>query len=117
MEADGGFAVAGLYHPQTDRLEALREGILENAEKFAEILEKLSIAGLTLDKSEATKNMPRAFTTYADHPLADVIKLKNMLVRIEIPKESWIAADLVSEIVKFARAATPLLEYLTEATS
>jgi len=117
MEAEGGFAVAGLYHPQTDRLDALRESILENAERFAEILETLSKAGLGLDKSEATKNMPRAFTAYGDHPLADVIKLKNMMVRIEIPMEGWMGSDLVSRVAKFAKASSPLLDFLSEATS
>jgi uncharacterized protein (TIGR02453 family) len=112
MDAEGGFAVAGLYRPQTDRLDTLRESILENSGMFAEILATLSKAGLELDKSEATKNMPRAFTAHADHPLADVLKLKNMMVRIEIPKEGWMSSDLVSRVAKFAKASSPLLDFL-----
>lgn len=117
LEAEGGFAVAGLYHPQTDRLEALRESILEHADRFVEILESLSKEGLELDKTEATKNMPRAFTSFADHPLAHVIKLKNMMVRIDIPKEGWMSSDLVARVARFAKSSSPLLDFLSEATS
>lgn len=112
MEADGGFAVAGLYRPQTDRLDALRESILENEQRFAEIVDLLSQSGLDLDSSEATKNMPRAFTAFADHALADVIKMKNLMVRIDIPQEGWIGSDLVSRLSKFVQASKPLLDFL-----
>lgn len=117
MEAHGGFAVAGLYHPPTDRLDALRESILENSEEFSEILNSLAESGLVLDASEATKNMPRAFTSFAEHQLADVIKLKNMMVRIEFPMEDWISPDLASKLATFAQASSPLLQFLSKQVS
>jgi uncharacterized protein (DUF2461 family) len=56
--------------------------------------------------------MPRAFTSFAEHQLADVIKLKNMMVRIEFPMEDWISPDLASKLATFAQASSPLLEFL-----
>lgn len=117
LDAHGGFAVAGLYHPQTERLDALRAHILENESRFADILHTLAESGLTLDTTEATKNMPRAFAAYADHPLAAVIKLKNMMVRIEIPKNEWLGESLIPKLAGFANAARPLLEFLDDTTS
>jgi uncharacterized protein (TIGR02453 family) len=55
MEAHGGFAVAGLYHPPTDRLDALRESILENSEEFSEILNSLAESGLVLTHPKQRK--------------------------------------------------------------
>lgn len=113
MESDGGFAVAGLYRPHTDHLDALRASILENHDQFAEIVDSLAKSGLELDASEGTKNMPRAYQQYAAHPLANVLKLKNLMVRIEIPQESWLAAGLVSELVKFVKKTRPLLDFVS----
>jgi uncharacterized protein (TIGR02453 family) len=114
MEAEGGFAVAGLYRPPTDRVDSIRENVLERSDDFSEVLESLAKSGLELDTSEATVQMPRAFKDQADHPHAQALKLKNMMVRIDISQPDWLDSELISRLVAFASSSKPLLDFLSK---
>lgn len=112
MESNGGFAVAGIYHPTSDKLDAIRQAIIENETEFSKVLHSLESAGLALDTSEKTKNMPRAFTGHPDHVHSWVLKLKNLMVRLEISKSDWQSEDLIANLSDFAVHASPLLDFL-----
>lgn len=112
MESEGGFAVAGVYHPTSERLDGIRQAIIENEDEFSKVLISLESAGLALDASEATKNMPRAFTGHADHIHAGAVKLKNLMVRTEIAPSDWHSKKLIATLSEFAVQAKPLLDFL-----
>lgn len=112
LDMNGGFCVAGLYHPSTDRLEELRNAMIEKPKEFSALLEHLSKKGLELDSSESTKTMPRAFSDFADHQFASQIKLKNLLVRKELSKADVLSDHLVSDLKKFALDAAELLGFI-----
>ena len=112
LEEDGGFAVGGLYKPPTPRLEELRTAMIEKEEDFQGCLDGLRSAGHLLDRSDATKTMPRGFNEFADHPFTDYIKLKNLMVRLELPKQDWLSEDLAQRLHDFALSARPLFAFL-----
>lgn len=112
LDLNGGFCVAGLYHPSTDRLEELRNAMIEKPAEFSALLDQLAKTGLELDSSEATKTMPRAFTDFAGHQLASQIKLKNLMVRKEFSKADLVSDSLVNDLKKFALDSAQLLDFI-----
>lgn len=112
LDANGGFCVAGLYRPSTDRLEELRNAMIEKPKEFSALLASLEANDLKLDDSEATKTMPRAFSDFADHQFSGEIKLKNLMVRKELSKADIVADNLVIDLRKFALDSSPLLDFI-----
>jgi len=113
LEEDGLFAVGGLYKPSTERLGGLRTAMLEKEPDFRACLDELQSAGLSLDSSDATKTMPRGFNDYADHPLSEYIKLKNLMVRIDLSRAELLSSGLSRQLSEFALSARPLFSFLS----
>ena len=112
LEEGGGFAVGGLYNPPTSRLGELRTAMIEKEKDFQVCLDQLQSADLSLDRSDATKTMPRGFNEFADHRFANHIKLKNLMVRIELSKQDWVSEGLAQRLKEFALSARPLFTFL-----
>lgn len=114
LDAAGGFIVSGLYHPTSERLDNLRQTMIEKPEKFIGVVNELSTHGLTLDESEATKNMPRNFTEHSESPVAQYVKLKNLMVRKEMTQQDWLDQNLIENLKNFALQSTPLISFLSK---
>ena len=112
LDSSGGFLAAGLWQPGTDSLRALRNRMIEDESGFSEMLASLGDKGLQFDRSEATTMMPRGFADYSKHPHSDFIKLKNLIVRQDVPEDLWADEKIVSIVVNFVLSASPLLRFL-----
>jgi len=112
LDASGGFLAAGLWQPDTDNLRALRNRMIEDEAGFSELVRSLADNGLQFDRSEATKMMPRGFSNFSEHPHSDYVKLKNLIVRSELPVDLWVKKTIVDTVVNFVHSASPLLRFL-----
>lgn len=112
LDASGGFLAAGLWQPDTDNLRALRNRMIEDEAGFSQLVRSLADNGLQFDRSEATKMMPRGFSDFSEHPHSDYVKLKNLIVRSELPVELWVEESIVDAVVNFVHSASPLLRFL-----
>jgi len=112
LDSRGGFVVSGLYQPPTERLYELRTSMIEKHSEFAATLSSLRMAGLELDPTDATKNMPRGFSEYSDHEHSESLKLKNIMVRRDLKPSEWWKPGFDTELVQFAMASRPILEFL-----
>lgn len=112
LDSEGGFIVSGLYHPSTDRLETLRQSMIEKPDNFITVVDELNKHGLSMDASEATKNMPRGFNDYSESPVAQYVKLKNLMVRKEMTQRDWLDKNLIENLKNFALESTPLIRFL-----
>jgi uncharacterized protein (TIGR02453 family) len=112
LDSSGGFLAAGLWQPDTDSLRALRNRMIEDEPGFSELLASLGDKGLQFDRSEATTMMPRGFADYSRHAHSDFIKLKNLIVRQEVPVKIWAGEKIVSTVVNFVHSTSPLLSFL-----
>lgn len=113
MDAKGGFLAAGLWQPDTERLGHFRTRIIDEEEAFTELVSNLGAEGLSLDRSSATKMMPRGFADYAGHPHSDYIKLKNLIVRRDLSPKDWSSDSLVNSILRFMKESLPLLRFVS----
>lgn len=111
FEATGGFAVAGFYNLSPKQLAPMREDMIARADAFDAVLEALSTAGRSLDKSMSLSSMPKGFTEYADHRHAEIIKLKSLMVRQDLPKELWLSGDVIDHVEALTRDCMPLLRF------
>ena len=96
---------------KADRLKALRMAILEDAKVFTKLLGKLEAGGIALSMGETLSRMPKSFEDSADSPVAPHLKLKSFVVTRPIADEDLESRELPEQIVKFAVAATPFLEF------
>ncbi|MBO6922463.1 MAG: DUF2461 domain-containing protein [Roseicyclus sp.] len=111
LEADGGFAVAGFYNLSPKQLAPMRDDMIARAEKFDQVLQALEASGRNLDRSMSLSSMPKGFTEHADHRHADVIKLKSLMVREDLPTDLWLSGDVIDRVEALARDCMPLLRF------
>jgi uncharacterized protein (TIGR02453 family) len=116
LNAAGGFLAGGLYRPGSAQLEANRQAILALPERFATIVAGLKAAGYDLDRAEAVKTMPRGYAGFADHPQADVLRLKQYVVLRPLTTESWLDGTIRDDLVDFAVRVGPLIAWAGEVT-
>ncbi|MEM9703804.1 MAG: DUF2461 domain-containing protein, partial [Planctomycetota bacterium] len=117
LDAEGGFAGAGCYKLPTAELNQIRELIVADPERFADVRADLADAGLEFSDEEAVKTMPRGFAQHADSPHVEILRLKSLLVRRDLPKTAWKDGSIAERVAEFARNASPLLRFCADGLS
>jgi len=112
LDASGGFMAAGLYRPPVSRLEPLRRAMVEKEEVFDAVLAALAEAGLGLDRSDATRAMPRGFADAAAHRHAPCVRLRNFMVTAPVKRLDWTSGAMPDRIATFALGARPLMSFI-----
>lgn len=108
---DGSFMAVGFYAPDPAATTALRRGVADRPERWIATLEALSEAGLALSMGQAQSRIPRGFEAYAGTEIAESLKLRNFVVSRPIADARLGDVELIDDIVEFAAAARPLLEF------
>lgn len=111
---DGGLLAGGLHRPDAGTLAPLRRAMIDHPEAFVRVKDELERNGYALDRSEVLKTMPRGFAEYADHDLADDLRLKELIVTEQLSMTACCTPDLVQRVTDFALGVAPLLVYLED---
>jgi uncharacterized protein (TIGR02453 family) len=97
----------GVYSPGPDELRKLRHFIAENHESFLKTNKLMgAVQGDTLQR------IPKGFD--ADHPAADLIKMKQWYWWVELDPKLATSPNLKAEIAKRFRAMAPMVELLNK---
>ena len=112
LDAPGGFMAAGLYQPSVSRLEPLRRAIVEKDEAFDAVLAALDEVGLVLDRSDATRAMPRGFADGSADRHAPSVRLRNFMVTAPLQRRDWTSGAIPDRIATFALGARPLMSFI-----
>lgn len=112
LSADGGLLAGGLYKPKTSALDPLRQSMLDDPDRFSDVVDRLRESGHELDTSDAVKTMPRGFAEHAAHPHAPYLRLKQLVVMQPLPKTAWLDDTVADRVVGFALDVGPLLSFL-----
>lgn len=107
----GSMMAAGFYGPDPADLAALRHAIADRPDRWRVVVAGLDEAGLAPSTEASLVRMPKGFEAHADGDLADALRLKNLVVTAAIAPARLHEAALVDDIVAFAVAALPLLEF------
>jgi len=109
---EGCFCAAGFFRPEPDVLEAIRRRLVAKPDRFREVLEQLSEAGLALgEDDEVLKRLPRGFESVDDADVSDWVRRKSLIVRRPLSSDSVFSRDIAVQIADFAGQAMPLLDF------
>ncbi|MEM6482817.1 MAG: DUF2461 domain-containing protein [Pseudomonadota bacterium] len=111
LGAAGGFSVSGYYNLSPKQLGPMRDAMIEQPARFESVLKSLSDSGRAFDTSMSLSSMPKGFTEHGDHPFADYIKLKSLMVREDLPKAAWLDGSCVDILEGLARDTMELLSF------
>ncbi len=107
----GSFCAMGFYGPEPDDLHALRKRLVAKPEVWQKAARGLTKAGLELMREDALVRMPKGFEQHAGSDVADLLRLRHLVVRKPIPDARLGSPDLVRDLLDTARAGLPLLEF------
>lgn len=110
--AKGGFMAAGYHQLGAKDLGPIRDKIVAQPKAFEKIIKDLAKNKLELDGENSLTAMPRGYENFAQHFLADVIKLKSLIVREELPKSAWLDGSVIPRAVTFGKAAMPMMLFV-----
>ena len=102
---------AGVWQPERPLLQAWREAIVANPDRFAVLVAGLERGRLALSEENSLASMPRGFQAYSGEPFARWLKLTSFLAIRRLTTEECTSPRLLESIVDFAEAAKPLFEF------
>ncbi len=107
LEPGSVFMGAGLWHPAGETLKAIRDAIVENPDRWAEVTEGLTLGG------ESLKRGPRGFDP--EHPFLEDLKRKDFVSFTHSSRTAVCKRGFLDGFVGTCRAASPFVSFLTEA--
>ena len=116
-EPGASFLAGGVWMPEPDMLNAIRQEIDYNPDPFFKILNSASFKKYFkgLDDEGKLKTAPKGFDK--EHPHLEILKNKHFLVSHHFSDKEMNDPDADKLIIAAFKAMHPFLEYLREATS
>ena len=101
----------GIYMPQPPELLAVRTHLAEHGGELVKIVKRKEVRSL-LGEMQGSRlaRVPKGFA--ADHPFAELLKLKQYLLYVELDAGIATTPALFTELVKRLKAMSPFIEFL-----
>jgi len=112
LGANESFAAFGRYNLDAKSLGPIRDKIIGNDEQFRNVLDSLQDGGLDLVRQNSLATMPRGYAEHAQHQFAEELKLKSMMVRVEIPFAAWPSGDVGEIVTQNAVACADFIDFI-----
>ncbi|MDP5144886.1 DUF2461 domain-containing protein [Shewanella sp. ULN5] len=106
---DECFIAAGIWHPESKSLNAIRQCIDENPNGYQKTIQGLNKAGFNMEGDQLIRP-PRGFAK--NHPLVDELKRKDFIAIKPISQKQACQADFVEYCQKELQQTTSLMAYL-----
>ena len=115
LEPGSSFLAGGVWRPEAEQLNAIRQEIDYNLEEFAGILNAKEFKKYfsTLDREDVLKTVPKGYSK--DNPALEYLQLKSFTVTHEIPDEKILSLDFTAYCSKVFMALFPLNRFLKRA--
>jgi len=107
---DECFVGVGLWHPESDVLFKIRQGIVEKPEEWVKARDDKAFSKHFELVGDALVNAPRGFAK--DHPLVEDLKRKDFIALATMTKTTVTAKDFREQVAERFNQATPLMRYL-----
>ena len=111
IQPDGCFLAAGFWAPPKELLSAWRERLAADPQGFLAVVEAVEAEGLELTTRDSLKRMPRGYEAHAESPAADYFKWKGTIASQPVADEALMTPAFAEQVLAFAEAARPLLDY------
>jgi uncharacterized protein (TIGR02453 family) len=102
----------GFWHPDPRVLAAFRRAVVEDTDRVVGALQSPAFARRfgSISAESSLKRVPTGFP--ADHPQADLLKLKDVLFGMELPTDLAFSAELPDAIADAFADAMPIFELM-----
>ena len=116
-EPGASFLAGGVWMPEPEALQAIRQEIDYNPEPLLKVLKSAAFKKYFkgLDEEDKLKNPPKGFDK--EHPHVELLKNKHFIVSYKLSDKTILGKNSEKEIVAGFKAMQPFLEYLREATA
>jgi uncharacterized protein (TIGR02453 family) len=112
IEPGNSIIAGGAYMPPSPWLNAIRENISEEPEKFLKIIsDKNFIKYFGQIEGEKLKSAPKGYK--ADHPLIDHLKFKSYLVSNDVTDEDVLDPGYLNYVLNVFKSMKPLNDFLS----
>ncbi len=111
IDPAGPFVALGFHMPEPPQLAALRDAIVASPRRWQDVETTLARKTLALARESALVRLPKGYDADAVGPVADAIRLKSFVVSQTLLLDTLRRPELVDDIVAFAEAGRPLLEF------
>ncbi len=117
VQPNSSFIAGGVWMPEPDALNAIRQEIDYNSKPLLKILNSASFKKYykKLDDDDALKTAPKGYDK--NHPLIDLLRNRHFIVSHAFTNKQILDKNSAKEIIAGFKAMHPFLEYLREATS
>lgn len=105
------FIATAFYELDKPDLLRWRTAMAAEPKRFASVLRALERNGVSINRHEALKRMPRGFEDQKESPLAPYFRLSSFIVSEQLTDEAVMDKRLIERAVALAKASKPLLEY------
>jgi uncharacterized protein (TIGR02453 family) len=113
LEPGRSFFAMGLWHPDPETREKVREAIVSNSTEWKKATSGKRFTTLCRFEGELMKRMPPGYD--ANHPLADDLRRKDFTCWKEFSENEVCAPDFLDRVTGVCEAAGPFMEFLTRA--
>jgi uncharacterized protein (TIGR02453 family) len=116
LQPEGSFLAGGVYMPEPEMLNAIRQEIDYNSAPLLKILKSASFKKYFkgLDEEGALKTAPKGYDK--EHPLIDLLRNRHFIASHAFSNKQVLDKNSAKEIVAGFKAMHPFLEYLRQAT-
>lgn len=113
IDPDEVFIGAGIWHPDSKPLRAIREQIVENPKAWKAARDNRTYKRHYELVGDALKTAPRGFAK--DHPLIDDLRRKDFIGVKELTRKELQSPTIVRDVAKVFKAASPMMAFLCKA--
>jgi uncharacterized protein (TIGR02453 family) len=111
MSPSGSYVGGGMWHPEPARLAAFRRAVDQEPERVAAALEDQAFrARFEPVHGDALKRVPQGYA--ADHPRAELLKLKDVTFGRGLSEEDVFSAELPRILARDFAVAVPVMSFL-----
>ena len=111
LAAGEAFVGGGLWHPPVIKLAAFRKAVMDDPSGVRRLLDEPEFAGrFGAISGDTLKRVPRGFP--ADHPEAELLKLKDMTFGQRLSDEDVLSPRLPDVVAESLQVAVPIMGFL-----
>ena len=113
IEPGNSFVGAGIWHPDSGPLAAVRRAIDERSKKWLQVSRSKPFASQFELSGASLSNPPRGYKK--DHPLIDDLKRKDFIAIASLEDNRVITTSLKTDVARSFKRSVPFMRFLCEA--
>lgn len=113
LEPDSIFGGIGLWQPDTQTLNKIRDAIVEKPDQWQQIVSDESFTARFELSGDSLKRAPKGYDP--DHPLIDDLRRKDFIAATTFSEADACAPDFIDRFAESCRGGAPFVQFLTMA--